>query len=146
VPALSVSEAVGDAIGAAVAALALPGVTVARRKLPALPEGAVTPQVVVSIGAEGPVEPIDATRDLVSYPVAVTIVTATGAQAADDATVRDWRQRIRRKVQDVATWAAVSGWNAVRTEGKEPFDPQALPKDFNFSTQVFTVEVLESRT
>lgn len=150
-PALSISEDVGDKVVAALTALAIttgaPAVLVpiSRRKLPNLPEGKPPPEIVVSVGAYGRVEPIDATRDMVSYPMAVTIVTG-GGKAGYDATIDQWRQQIRRALQTRANYAALAGWNAVTTEGKEPFDPAALAKDFNYSVQVFTVEVLESRT
>lgn len=150
----SVSEAVGDAIEAALTALAIlkPGVApdtpvpISRRKTPSLPEGKSPPELVVSVGAFGRVEPIDARRDMVGYPLAVTIVTAGGTAAAYEPLIDNWRQRVRRAVQARATWAAVGGWNSVETEGKEPFDSAALPKDFNFSVQVFTVFVLEPRS
>ncbi len=148
------SEAVGDAIEAALTALGITDphgdpyelVTIARRKLPTLPEGKLPPQIVISVSAFGKVEPIDATTDMIGYPVAVTIVTAEGAKAAYQPLIDLWRQRIRRAIQDRTTWQELDGWNAVETLGKEPFDSSALSKDFNFSTQVFTVEVLERRT
>lgn len=143
----SVSEDVGDKAATAVTALALAGVTVVKRKVPGVPEGGgALPQVVISVDGEGPVRKNDALTDMVSYPVAVTIVTAGGQKAGDDPVPRKWREQIRKKLQTRATFSGISGFNRVTTEGKAPFDPAALPKDFNFSTQVFTVEVRESRT
>lgn len=144
---MSVAGDVATAVETAITALALSGVTVVRRKTPTLPEGttAALPQVVVSIEAEGEVEQIDYSTDLVRYPVAVTIVTADGKNADDDA-VRGWRQQIRRAVEARATWSGLSGWNAIGITGRAPFDASALSKDLNYSTIVFTVEVLEPRT
>ncbi|AWM41762.1 hypothetical protein GobsT_71350 [Gemmata obscuriglobus] len=156
--ALSVSEAVGDAAKAAVEALGLTrpaageplttAVPVTKRKTPSVPDGdrKGLPQVVVSVGEFGAVEKIDAETDLVKYPCAVTIVTAGGEKAGDDPAVRDWLDRVRKKLQAVGSWAGVTDFNTVTTVGKAPFDPGALSKAFNFSTQVFTVEVLETRT
>lgn len=149
-PALSKSEAVGDAIEAGLAELGLAVgvvlVTISRRKTPSLPGGKEPPEIVISIGEEGQIEPMDCTRDFVRYPVAVTIVTGGGAKLGDDATVRAWREQIRKKLQSRSVYAGLAGWNGVSTVGKAPFEPSALPKDYNFSMQVFTVEILESRT
>lgn len=156
--ALSVSEAVGDAAKAAVDALALTRpaagappstvVPVVKRKVPGVPQGdkGGLPQISVSVGEFGQVEKIDALTDLVKYPVAVTIVSGSGDAANDDPEPRDWLDRIRKKLQAGASWSTVSRFNRVSTTGKPPFDPAALAKGFNYSTQVFTVEVLESRT
>ena len=143
----SVSEAVGDKALAAVVALnLLPPASVVKRKQPTLPEGKTAPAIVVSVGAFGDVAKVDALTDLVSYPVAVTVVTGDGEVAADDPVPRKWLDQIRKKLQSRASWAGLTGFNTVKTTGKEPFDPTALNKNWNYGTQVFTVSVLESRT
>lgn len=147
-PALSVSEAVGDVGKSAVEALALSGVTVVKRKTPSVPEGttAPLPQVVITVGEEGPTEYLTATTKLKTYPLAATIVTAGGVPLADDPTVRAWRQQIEEKLDARATWAGLAGFNEVNITNKLPFDASALAKDFNYSPVVAEVEVLEART
>lgn len=156
-PAQSVSEAVGDAAEAAVTAIGVlkpPGVPpaaavpVARRKTPSAPEGSANglPEIVVSVGEEPATEYLTATEKLRRYPVAVTIVTDGGAKAADDATVRKWRDQIDAALDARAAFASVDGFNQVDAGGGAPFDPAALPKDFNYSIQTFTVQVIEGRT
>lgn len=144
-PALSTSEAVGDAAKAAVDLLALPSVTCVKRKTPSRPEGATAPlpEVVVSVGEEGKAERLTAQTKLKTYPVAVTIVTAGGQKAADDPTVRDWRQQIEQALFARATWSGIDGWSVVNITDKAPFDTAALSKDFNYSTIVAEVEVVE---
>lgn len=145
--AASTSERVGDIAKSAVQALALSGVTVVKRKTPSLPEGtsAGLPQVVISVGEEGRTEYLSATKKLKTYPVAATIVTAGGQQAADDATVRDWRQRIELKLEARATWTGLAGWNRVVITNKAPFDQATLSKDYNYATVVAEIEVVETR-
>jgi hypothetical protein len=151
-PAQSKSEEVGDVAKAAVDALAIakpsPGtgtVPSVKRKTPSVPEGATNglPEFVISVGEEGKVERLTAVSKLKTYPVAVTIVTNTGAKAADDATVRKWRQQIEQKLEAQATWIGVTGFNRVNITNKPPFDVSALAKDFNYSTVVAEVEVVE---
>lgn len=142
---MSVAADIADAVEDAVAALALTGLTVVRRKTPAVPEGATLPQAVVSVGDEQ-VEDLTATQALVTYTVAVTVVTAGGSKLADDDVLHAWRQSIRRKLEDLSVWAAVAGFNEVRNGGVTPFDAAALPRDFNYSTLTFRVSALESRT
>jgi len=148
----SVSEAVGDrvktaidAIGITSGASAVPSV---KRKLPNLPEGDPlgVPQFVVSVEGEGPTIYLDVEKKIRAYPVAVTIVTATGAKAADDATVRQWRDQIDAALDTRAAFTTLPGFNDVSAAGRAPFDVSALPKDWNYSVQVFTVEVIEART
>ena len=43
-------------------------------------------------------------------------------------------------------FSSVAEFNAVHWGGKPPFDPANLPKDLNFSSMVFTVEAIESRS
>lgn len=142
---MSVAGDIGEAVEAAVTALALTGVTVVRRKTPSVPEGATLPQAVVSIGDER-AERLDATTQLVTYTVAVTLVTAGGAKLADDDTLHTWRQSVRRKLEDRAVWGTVSGWSEVRLGGVVPYDAAALAKDFNYSPITYQVFVREDRT
>jgi hypothetical protein len=147
---VAVASDVANAVETAVEALALTGVAagqVVRRKIPAVPEDATLPQVVVSVGEEGDIEFADFEGSVfVGYPVAVTIVTAGGAKLADDDTIRTWRESIRRKCHDRAAYAGVTGFLEVKAQGRVPFDEGALSKDFNFSiVAVFTVTCLESR-
>lgn len=143
----SVSEAVGDKALAAVVALGLvPADSVVKRKQPTLPEGKPVPAIMVSVGAFGDVTKVDALTDLVSYPVAVTVVTGDGEVAADDPEPRKWLDQIRKKLQNRTSWSGLAGFNTVRTTGKEPFDALASSKNWNYGTQVFTVSILESRT
>jgi hypothetical protein len=137
---------VSSAIAAALEAMNLTGVTVARRKTPAVPEGATLPQAVVSVGEEGDVERLTATEVMLTYPVSVTFVTKAGRKLDDDDTLRDWREETRKAVEAAATWAGVAGFNVVRAGGREPFDRAALAKDLNFSSLVYRVEVIEDRT
>lgn len=152
-PAQSVSEEVGDTAKTAVDALAIlkPGITPdaavpsVKRKLPSVPEGDTLglPQFVISVGEEGKVERLTAVSKLKTYPVAVTIVTNTGAKAADDVTVRKWRQQIEVKLENEMTWMGIAGFNRVNITNKPPFDVSALAKDFNYSTVVAEVEIVE---
>lgn len=148
---MPVSTDIGNALESGIEALALTGVAadqVVRRKIPAVPEGATLPQVVISVGEEGEIRFADFEGSVfVDYPAAVTIVTAGGAKLADDDTLRDWRERVRKKGHDRATYSGVSKFHEVTASGKVPFDVGALSKDFNFSVvAVFTVTCLESRT
>ena len=140
---MSKAADVSAAVAAALTTEALTGVTVARRKTPAVPEGAPLPQAVVSVAEEGEVEYLTARTTLVTYPVAVTLVTKGGTLLAEDAALRDWRERVRKRVEAVATFAGVAGFNAVSAGGREPFDRAALAKDLNFSSLLYRVEVVE---
>ncbi len=152
----SVSEAVGDKVQAAIAALNLlkPNVTpntlvpIARRKSPSAPEGTSNgvPEIVISVGTEPPSEYVDAQTKLRKYPVGVTIVTAGGTKAADDLVVRKWRDQIDGAIDTRTAFAGLLGWNDVEAGGGAPFDERALSRDFNYSVQVFTVSVLEARS
>lgn len=119
-------------------------VEVVRRKTPSLPEGKSPPQIVISVGAEGPADYLDFEEsEGISHPVAVTVVSAGGTREADDDTVRGWIQQIRRLVGKASTWAGFAGFLDVTRDGKVPFDRSALGKDFNYYTQVFTVRLQE---
>lgn len=150
----SKSEAVGDAVQAAVEDLGLtrPGsgeaVPVARRKRPDVPEGDTLglAQVVVSVGDPGPTEHLTSREKMRTYPVAVTIVTAGGRVAGDDMAVRAWRDRIDAAVDTRAAFAGLAGFCGVTAGGGAPFDQTALSKDFNYSIQTFRVSVSEART
>jgi hypothetical protein len=113
-----------------------------------VPEGTAQglPQFVVSVGAVPDTEYLTATQKLRKYPVAVTIVTNTGQQAADDATVRQWRDRIDAALDTRTAFAGVAGFNQVDAGGGAPFDVSALAKDFDYSVQTFVVSVIEPRT
>lgn len=151
----STSEAVGDVAKAGLDALAItkPGVTPTaavpsvKRKTPSVPEGDSLglPQFVVSVGEEGKTEYLTATQKLKTYPVAVTIVTATGQQLADDATIRQWRQQIELVLELRNTWVGLAGWNQVEITNKAPFDTTALSKDYDYATVVAEVQVVETR-
>lgn len=146
---MAIATDVATAVETAVQALALAGVgndQVVRRKVPDVPEGAELPQVVISVGEEGDVRFVDFEGTVVvRYPVAVTIVTDGGAKLADDATVRTWRESIRKKCGDRATYAGVTGFLEVTASGGPPFDRRALSLDFNYSVYSFDVTVLENR-
>lgn len=142
---MSVAGSIADAIVTKVTALAL-GPTVVRRKNPSLPQGADPPQIVVSVGEEGPYRPMTATKDFGTYPVAVTIVTGGGKKLLDDETLRGWRDQIRVAVNQRATFTSVSQFNQIDPTGKAPFNPAALAKDLNYSTLVFTVTTIETRS
>ena len=144
---MSKANDVADAIKTGVTALALTGVTVSRSKLPELPPGVSPPEAVVTVGEEGDTIYLDFEGNvIVRYPCAVTLITAGGQVAQDDATFRDWRESIRKKVDDSTIYSTVTGFHRVLSSGRAPFDRSALSKDFNFGIQVFTVEVLETRT
>jgi hypothetical protein len=147
----STSEAVGtaakaivDAIGITAGGGAVPSVM---RKTPSVPEGAAValPQFVVSVGAEGCTEYLTATQKVKTYPVAVTVVTDTGLQSADDPTVRQWRQQIELALEAAGNWSGLSGFNDAALTNRAPFDVAALGKDFNYSTVVAEVSVIETR-
>jgi hypothetical protein len=142
---VSVAGAIADAIVAAVTALGL-GPTVVRRKAPSLPQGQDPPQIVVSVGEEGDVKPLTAKKDMVRYPVAVTIVTGGGKKLADDETLRLWREQIRTAINQRATFVSVPQFNQVDPSGKPPFNPAAMAKDLNYSMLVFTVSTREARS
>lgn len=144
----SKSEELGDVAKAAVEALALSGATVVKRKTPMRPEGAANalPEIVVSVGEEGRVEFLTAAHKRKTYPVAVTIVNRGGTKAGDDPTTRDWREQIEQKLEAKATWAGVTGFILARVTNRAPFDSAALGKDFNYSTVVADVELVEART
>jgi hypothetical protein len=155
-PAQSKSEEVGDVAKAAVDAIGIlkPGavpdtaVPSVKRKSPSTPEGDTLglPQLVISVGEEGAVEYLDAQTKLKQYPVAVTIVTASGARAADDVTVRKWREQIEQKLESRAAWATLTGFNDVNITNKAPFDISALSKDYNYAAVLAVVEVVEERS
>lgn len=142
---MSVAGNVADAVVAAVGALALTGVTVARRKTPSLPPGKNPPAVVVTVADEGESEPMTGRKDFVRYPVGVTIITAGGSALADNETIRLWRGQIRAAVNTPDAFAGVSQFNEVTPAGRTPFDPAALARDLNYSTLTFTVECIEDR-
>jgi hypothetical protein len=149
------SQLVGDAAKAAVDALniVIPGTTnrvpSVKRKTPSVPQGASQhpplPQFVISIGEERRSEYVTATQKLKTYPVAVTIVTNTGQQLADDNTVRLWRQQIETALESWASWSNLAGFNDAVLTNKAPFDTGALAKDYSYATVICEVSVLESR-
>lgn len=150
----STSELLGTVARTAVLAVGLtrpatPGPTepvpVVVRKLPGVPQGDANglPQVAVSVGEEGTTEYLTATEMLKRYPVSVAIVTATGAKAADDATVRQWRELVEAELNKRSTWA-VPGFNRVDLTNRAPFDPAALPKDANYTLATAVVEMIEA--
>lgn len=162
--ATSTSDAVGAAAEAMVSALNLvPAAQVVRRKVPGAPEGTVpkppegTPAgqlriltISISVGEEGDTEYLTAVLKVKNYPVAVTIVTNTGRDAADDDQIRQWRQQIEVAIESRSSWRAQArvigfGYNLATITNKPPFDPAALSKDFNYSTVVATVSVVEPR-
>jgi hypothetical protein len=143
----AVSVLVANAIVTAVQSLGLvPNASVAKRKTPSLPNGVDPPQIVVSVGEEGQVEALTARKNLVRYPVAVTIVTGGGKKLIDDETLRDWRGRIREAVDCEACFAGVDEFNQVDVAGKAPFNASALAKDLNYSVLLFTVQAIEPRS
>ena len=142
---MSKAAEIESAVAAAVTALAFSGVTVARRKTPSAPEGKALPLIAVSVGEEGDVEYLTARKVMVTYPVSVTIVTKGGTALAEDDTIRTWRESIRKKMEANATFAGVSGFNAVNAGGREPFDRAALAKDLNYSSLLYRCEVIEDR-
>jgi hypothetical protein len=134
--------------------IVLPGtsnpIPVVRRKTPSVPEGTSQnpplPQLIVSCGEEGRSEYLTATQKLKTYPVAVTIVTNTGQQQADDNTVRKWRQQIELALESWTNWQAqVSGFNDSVLTNKAPFDTAALAKDYSYSVIICEVSVVEVR-
>lgn len=124
---------------------ALPGVTVVERKTPVVAESDALPLAVVSVGEEGDVEYLTARKVMVTYPCAVTLVTAQGFALADNPVLRTAREAVRKGVEAAATFAGVAGFNAVNGGGKEPYDRAALAKDLDYSSLVFRVEVIEDR-
>ncbi len=140
---MSIAADIETAVVAALNTLAFSGVTVAKRKTPSAPEGKALPLIAVSVGEEGEVEYLTARKTMVKYPVAVTIVTAGGTALADNDTIRTWREAIRKKMEAPATFAAVTGFNAVFAGGREPFDRAALAKDLNYSSLLYRCEVIE---
>ena len=114
--------------------------------MPALPAGKDPIEIVVSIGEEGDTQYLDFEGNvIVRYPLAITIVTGGGLNLADDATIHTWRESIRKKLDDSATFSAVTAFHRVTSSQRSPFDISALPKDLNFSIQLFTIEALETR-
>ncbi len=142
---MSKATDIADAVVAAVTALAFSGVTVAKRKTPSAPEGKALSLIAVSVGEEGQSERLTYSKVMVTYPAAVTIVTAQGTALADDHTIRTWREAIRKKMEATATWSGVLGFNEVHAGGKEPYDRAALAKDLNYSSLLYRVEVIEDR-
>jgi hypothetical protein len=143
---------IADAVVAAIRALDLvPDDKVQRRKTPSLPPGKDPPAIVVVVGeagAEGQTEPLTATQKLNRYPTLVVIITGAGGRGLiDDATLREWRDRIEDEIDDRAraTFATVPGFNVVNTTGQAPFDGSVISKDLNYSSQTFNVEVIEER-
>lgn len=156
-PAQSTSEAVGDAAKAAVLAIGInkPDVTPATavpcaiRKNPAIPEGDANgvPQFVVSVSDEQPAERLTAAHKMRTIRFAVTIVTAGGTKAAPDVNVQKWREQIDDAIFDkqrAAFAAAVTGFIHLKAFGGRVYDPQALPKDFNYSALAYEIKVSET--
>jgi hypothetical protein len=147
----STSQLVGDTAKAIVDGLQLVSTPSVKRKTPSFPEGSVPPlpQLVISVSEEGKTEYLTATQKLKRYPVAVTIVTSTGHQLADDNTVRQWRQQIEMALEKIANWAALNTTNSTFNEAnltnKPPFDVSALSKDFNYAVVVVEVFLIEPR-
>ena len=142
------AKAAVDAIGITVPGSSPPGsVPSVKRKTPSVPEGESNglPQFVISVGAEERSEYLTATLKVKTYPVAVTIVTSTGRQLADDNTVRLWRQQIELALEARSSWANLVGFNDAEITNKAPFDTGALSQDFNYSTVVARVSVVETR-
>jgi hypothetical protein len=143
---VSVAGDIADAAVDAIDSLALTGVTVAKRKTPSVPEGMALPLVVVSVAEEGDSEYVFAGKVVVTYPEAVTIVTANASPLQENGTIRTWREAIRKKLEDRTSWSAVAEFNDLHSGGKEPYDRAALAKDLNYSSLIFRVEALEDRT
>ena len=142
---MSVAGAIADAVAAAVTALNW-GAPVTRRKTPSVPAGTTLPQVVVTVGEEGPVEPLTARSQLVRYPVSVVYATTGGRALADDAQLRDRREALRNLLFTASTYAAVTQFNSAEPVGKTPFDPSALALGVVYTEVVVTVETIEART
>jgi hypothetical protein len=156
-PALSVSEAIGLCVKAGIDALALTGgtppaaVPCVVRKLGVVPSGKTVPEVVVYVGEEGAAEPLDARRKLKKYSVYVVIVTGGGHKTGTDPTIRLWRKLVEEVVDDKAktTFATlITGAKLNRSDSVEsppPFNQAALAADLNYSSQAFSVEVIQER-
>lgn len=156
-PALSVSEWVGDCIKTGITALALTygtpatAVPVVKRKVGVSPVTKTVPEVVVLVDEEERTEAIDALTKLKTYSGVVLFVLPGGHTLADDPTPRQWRKLAEEVVDDKAratfagppTGARFNRSDAVG--GKLPFDPAALPKDLNYAWVAFAIEVLEKR-
>lgn len=123
----------------------LPDERIVRRKVPELPQGDAVPQIIVVVGDDPEQERLTATAKLKRWRVAVVIVTATGGQLQDDERLRTWRDTVDGVVYDSqrTTFSAVTGFNEVRASGRSPFDPAGAGRDYVFSTQTYTVEVIE---
>jgi hypothetical protein len=137
---------IGTRAAAAITALALPGVTVAVRKTPSLPEGTTAPQVVVSVGDEEEVERLTAVTKSRRVKFTVTLVTGGGTVAQDDATARDWWDRIQDAIYDKqrAAFSAIPSYIHLRATGGTVYDRAALSKDWNYLSQSYEFQAIET--
>lgn len=145
---MSKAGEVAAAIKTAMEGLTLaPGMTWHVRRTPTLPSGTNPPAGVVVVQEEGESVPLTATEKLKTYPSAVVLFLAGGHKVGDDDVVRGYRDQIERTVddKDLTTFASVSGFNKATAGGKSPYDPAALNLDLVAGTQVFQVEVIETR-
>lgn len=157
VPALSVGEAVGDCIKAALEAQAFTYGTppqafnVVKRKAALLPQSKGPHELIVVVGEEARSEPFDGRRRLETFDAAVVIATPGGHKTGDDPAVRAIRDRAKQLIDDrdrftFATLIAGAKINrATAVGGRPPFDPAALPKDLNWSWVGFEVETIVTR-
>jgi hypothetical protein len=144
-----VATRAGDIKAAAVAAiqsLSLAGSPeVKAGKTATLPAGKEPPAVRVACTRGGRCEVYDAARVIVTYVLVVAMYDATGGQTGDDETLEEWREAINRKLDDRASFSAVTGINEVNRQEGPPFVAQALDALHNASTLTFAVEVIEPR-
>ena len=145
---MAVEEDILDAGVAVVTALGLSGATVVKRKLPARAEGDTLPLVCVACW-EDRYEPATADADAAwfgYYRLAATVLTSSGMKLADGSTDRDWREDIRRAVTGPSLVAAGADLvDDCDPDGRPPFDPAMLDRNYNFSTAAFVVRTLEPR-
>ncbi|VTT98937.1 unnamed protein product [Gemmataceae bacterium] len=141
----TVAGAVATAIAAKITALSIPGATVVRRKKPSLPVGTEPLQIVVCVGDAVSIEALTATKDLITRPVAVCVISAGGKKTGDDDAFRGILEQIRVAVNQRNTFTGVPQFNRIDPTKEAPFDAAALKQDLNMGVIAFAVQTIEAR-
>lgn len=144
----SVADDIDVGVVALLGTLGLTGATVVSRKVPAVREGETPPVVCVAISEDHDEWETadDATGRAGFYRLTVTIVRRTAGTLADKATVREWRQKIRRKLTEGPGLAGVPAVDWADSLPSPEWEPGLLDDAWDYSTLAFSVKTREPRT
>lgn len=148
----AVSQTVADAVVMLIGSLPLnpaPGAVVKGKK-PTREDGDPATVIVVSQGEPEEQEPLYAVaggvRWLVTYPVVVAFLAASGGDPAENETLRAWKQAVTAAMSDGAGLSGLgAACNDATPVGGAQFDAGGQKAMADVLTQRFRVEVFEVR-